>query len=157
MNAKRLLVTAAILIFSSAVFAHSFKKGDISIDHPWTRATPAGATVGAGYLKITNNGKEADKLTGGTFDGAGTVEIHEMKMTGDNMTMRQLKDGLEIKAGETVDFGPMSFHLMFLGLKNPIAEGSDAKGTLIFEKAGAVDITYKVEPFGATESEDDKH
>jgi len=157
MNAARLIETTAILIFSSAVFAHSFKKGDISIDHPWTRATPDGATVGAGYLKITNNGKEADKLTGGTFDGAETVEMHEMKMTGDTMIMRQLKDGLEIKAGETVEFAPMSFHLMFLGLKKSIAEGDDVKGTLIFEKAGAVDVTYKVEPFGAMDSKDDKH
>jgi copper(I)-binding protein len=155
MNATRVIVAAAILIFSSAVFAHSFKKGDISIDHPWTRATPAGATVGVGYLKITNNGKEPDKLTGGTFGGAEKVEVHEMKMAGDTMMMRQLKDGLEIKAGETVEFAPMSFHLMFLGLKKPVAEGDDVKGTLIFEKAGTVDVTYKVEPFGAMESKED--
>ena len=61
--------------------------------HPWTRATPDGATVGVGYLTISNNGKEADGLIGGTFEGADKIEIHEMKMDGDKMIMRQLKDG----------------------------------------------------------------
>jgi hypothetical protein len=71
-------------------------------------ATPEGETVGAGYMKITNNGKEADRLTGGTFESADKVEVHEMKMEGDKMTMRQLADGLEIKPGETVELNPGS-------------------------------------------------
>jgi len=134
--------------------AHQFAKGDLIIVHPWTRATPVGATVGVGYLKITNNGKVSDHLTGGTFEGADHVEIHEMKMNGDNMTMRQLKDGLEIKPGETVTFNPGSYHLMFIGLKKPIAQGPNVKGSLTFETTGSVDVDYKVESIGAMNSSD---
>ncbi|MBS0232113.1 MAG: copper chaperone PCu(A)C [Proteobacteria bacterium] len=155
---KQLIVALALLVaFSAPGSAHKFEKGDIVIEHPWTRATAPGAAVGVGYLAITNNGKEVDKLTGGTFDGAGNVEIHEMKMDGDKMLMRQLKDGLEIKPGETVKFSPGGYHLMFVGLKKPIANGPNIKGSLTFEKAGAVDVTYKVESLGAMKSSDADH
>jgi copper(I)-binding protein len=137
--------------------ARDFKKDDLVISHPWTRATPEGATVGVGYLKITNNGKTADRLTGGTFDGAEKVEIHEMSMTGEKMTMRRLPDGITVKPGETVEFTPGSYHLMLRGLKKPIVQGPNIKGTLTFEKAGSVDVDYKVEAPGATTSSDHMH
>lgn len=157
MNALR--ICAALLFFGLSPVAHAqdFKKDDLVIGHPWTRATPEGATVGAGYLKITNNGKTADRFTGGTFDGAENVEIHEMKMTGDKMTMRRVPDGITLKPGETVEFAPNSYHLMFRGLKKPIVQGPNIKGTLTFEKAGSVDVDYKVEAPGATTSSGGMH
>lgn len=148
-----LVLIASPLAIAGAASAHSFKKGDIVAGHPWTRATPGGATVGAGYIKITNNGKTADRLTGGTMDGA-SVEVHEMKMDGGVMSMRQLKDGIEIQPGATVELKPGGNHLMFIGLKKPIAVGPDQKGTLSFEKAGSLEVEYRIEPIGATESHD---
>jgi len=154
MNALRTCAVSLFLAVSFSALAQDFKKDDLVISHPWTRATPEGATVGAGYLTVTNNGKSADRLTGGTFDGAEKVEIHEMKMTGDTMTMRRLPDGVVINPGETAAFAPGSSHLMFRGLKAPIAAGANIKGTLTFEKAGSVDVDYKVEAPGSTSSHD---
>lgn len=155
---KQIVIALALVVaFSAAGSAHKFEKNGLAIHHPWTRATAPGAAVGVGYLSITNEGKEADTLTGGTFEGAGAVEIHEMKMDGDKMMMRQLKDGVEIKPGETVKFAPGSYHLMFTGLKAPIAQGPQIKGSLTFSKAGSVDIAYKVEAIGATSSADGGH
>ncbi|MBY0560265.1 copper chaperone PCu(A)C [Hyphomicrobium sp.] len=152
---KQLLVAFTALIATTVfVAAHQFEKSGLLIVHPWTRATPEGATVGAGYLTITNNGKETDRLTGGAFEGADHVEIHEMKMDGDKMTMRQFKDGVEIQPGATVKFNPGSYHMMLMGLKKPIAKGPNIKGSLTFEKAGSVDIDYKVENIGAMDSSD---
>jgi periplasmic copper chaperone A len=37
---------------------------------------------------------------------------------------------------------------MFVDLKTPPMVGQTMKGTLIFEKAGKIEIEYKVEPFG---------
>jgi copper(I)-binding protein len=154
---RGLLLLTMLAALCGTAWAHQFKIGDLVIGHPWTRATPGGASVGAGYLKITNNGKEADRLTGGTLDGADTVEIHEMKMEGDTMIMRQAEQGVEIKPGETIEFKPGSYHLMFIGLKKPIAQGPNIKGTLNFEKAGSVAVEYKVEGLGAQEPTDNKH
>jgi periplasmic copper chaperone A len=107
--------------------------------------------------RVTNNGKEADRLTGGTFEGADKVEVHETKMDGYKMIMRQLKGGLEIKPGETVEFNPGSYHLMIIGLKKSISQGPNVKGSVTFEKAGNVHVEYKVESVGAMESADDHH
>jgi copper(I)-binding protein len=133
---------------ASAARSEPFSKGDIVVDQPWTRPTPEGATVGAGYATITNNGSTTDRLTGGSLDGAGKVEVHEMTMDGDVMKMRQLTDGLEIKPGATVELKPGSYHLMFLDLKQPIVDGMTVKGSLSFEKAGSVDVGFKATKAG---------
>jgi copper(I)-binding protein len=62
--------------------------------------------------------------------------------------MRELKPGLVIKPGETITLKPGSFHVMFMDLKEPIKTGSTFKGTLVFEKAGTIEIEYAIEPFG---------
>lgn len=124
----------------------SYKAGTIEISQPWTRATPKGAAVAGGYLKITNTGTSADRLIGGTSPVAGRVDIHEMKEVNGISQMRPLSRGLEISPGETVEFKPGSYHLMFMNLKRPLVQGERIKGTLDFEKAGRVEVEYLVGP-----------
>ncbi|MBX9711708.1 MAG: copper chaperone PCu(A)C [Xanthobacteraceae bacterium] len=142
------LVAAAA--FATPAFAHGYKIGDLSIGHPWARATPGGAKIGGGYLTITNNGSAPDRLTGGALSAADHVELHEMKMDGGVMQMRPIEGGVEIKPGETVKFEPSGNHLMFMGLKEPLKQGDMVKGQLTFEKAGTVDVEYKVDAIGAS-------
>lgn len=148
------IFAAAILAFALNAAqvpanAHDYKVGSLEIGHPWTRATPKGATVGAGYLKITNKGNVADRLTAASFAGAPRVEIHEMAMEGGTMKMRELKGGLEIKPGATVELKPGGYHIMFMNLPQPLEKGKRIKGTLTFEKAGPVDVEFTVEVIGA--------
>jgi len=125
-----------------------YKVGAITIEAPWARATPGGAKVAGGYMKITNNGKESDRLVGGTVPFAGRFEIHEMAMDGGMMKMRELPKGIEIKPGETVELKPGSYHIMFQELKTGLKQGETVKGSLVFEKAGKVDVEYRVGPIG---------
>ena len=125
------------------------KLGSLTITAPWTRATPRGAQVAGGYVRITNTGTQADRLTGGAFDLSARVEVHEMAMDGSIMRMRQLSGGLEIKPGETVELKPGGLHLMFMDLKSPVATGKPVKGRLTFEKAGSIDVDFVVAPIGA--------
>jgi copper(I)-binding protein len=148
MSLKAALIAAAMALAAPAALAHDYKAGAIEIGHPWARATPRGASVAAGYLKLTNAGSTPDRLVGGTSEAAGGVEIHEMTMTDGVMHMRPLKDGLELKPGQTVELKSGSFHLMMVGLKQQLQQGQRIKGTLIFEKAGPVDIEYQVEGIG---------
>ena len=64
------------LAFCAPAQAHDYKVGSLTIAHPWVRATPGGAKVGAGYLTITNTGDKPDRLVGGAVSGAARVEIH---------------------------------------------------------------------------------
>ena len=155
---KYVYLIAAMLAFTiGSASAHEYKIGSLDIGHPWTRATPKGATVAGGYLKITNKGQTADRLTAAMFTGAGKVEIHEMAMSGTTARMRELKSGLEIKPGETVELKPGSFHIMFMGLKQPLEKDQRIKGSLTFEKAGSVEVEFVVEAAGVPSSGGHKH
>jgi periplasmic copper chaperone A len=153
MRAIALAVTIMAPIFAVAAGAHEFKLGPIEIDHPWSRATPKGATVASGYFKIKNTGAASDRLVGGSSEAGSRFEIHEMTMDGGVMRMRPVGKGLEIKPGQTVELKPGSFHVMILGLKKPLQQGNRFKGTLVFEKAGSVDVEYVVEAMGGSSGE----
>lgn len=133
----------------SSVPAHDYTLADLRIDHPWTRATPGGAKVGGGFMRITNSGRSPERLIGGTLVGAGSVEIHETRREGDVMRMRRLEQGIVIGPGETVELKPGSYHVMFMQLRRGFTEGERIKGTLVFEKAGTIEVEFKVEGIGA--------
>lgn len=125
--------------------AHEIKFKDLVIEHPWSRQQPEGSKVAAGFMKITNNGKEDDRLISATVEITPMVQLHEMKMVGDVMKMQEVEGGIVIPAGQTIELKPKSLHIMFMDLKSAPMEGEEVKGTLTFEKAGTVDIDYEVE------------
>jgi copper(I)-binding protein len=145
-------VATALLALASGAWAESYKIAALEIAQPWSRATPKGAKVASGYVTIRNSGATPDRLLGGTFALSGRVEIHEMSMDQGVMKMRELKGGLEIRPAATLELKPGSYHLMFTNLIRPLAHGDRVKGTLVFEKAGPVDIEYAVEAIGAVPS-----
>ncbi|MBB4304673.1 hypothetical protein GGD81_003735 [Rhodobium orientis] len=123
--------------------------GDLQLTGAWTRATPPAARAGGGYLKITNNGSKTDYLVSGSVDFAERVEIHEMSVINDVMKMRHLEDGLPVPPGETVALEPGSYHVMFMGMTEPLTEGKAVDVTLTFKNAGDVTIKMPVAKVGA--------
>ena len=146
---KSILLAAMLALTAHAALAHDYKVGSLEIKHPWARATPKGAAVAGGYMTITNTGTAPDRLIGFSSPAAGKFEIHEMKMDNGVMKMRPLANGLEIKPGQTAEFKPGGYHLMFMGLKQPFEKGQRVKATLSFEKAGQVEVEYAIESIGA--------
>jgi copper(I)-binding protein len=141
-------VLANSLTMSGAA-AHEYTLGSLKIGHPWARATPKGASIGGGYLKITNSGTAPDRFVGGSSDVSKSLEVHEMSMDNGVMKMRAMDKGVEIAPGQTVEFKPSSYHIMFVGLKKPLEKGQRVKATLDFEKAGKVDVEFVIESIGA--------
>lgn len=125
------------------------RAGDLSVATAWTRATPGGAKVAGGYVRITNTGASPDRLVGGSFPGAGRVEIHEMSTEGGVMRMRPVEGGLAIAPGATVELKPGGFHLMFMDLSAGLKEGEVVRATLVFERAGTVPLEFRVGGIGA--------
>jgi hypothetical protein len=128
--------------------AASITKGDLVIAQPWSRATPGGARVAGGYLTVTNRGAQPDRLVSGSADFAERVEIHEMATANGVMTMRNLANGLAIAPGQTVELKPGGYHVMFMGLRRPLAEGQTVKVTLTFERAGTVELDFRIGSIG---------
>jgi len=63
------------------------------------------------------------------------VEVHEMKMDGDVMRMREVKS-IELPKGKTVSLEPGGYHIMLMNLTKPIAAGEVIPLTLVVESGG---------------------
>jgi len=154
---RSLFIRLAVLAAAVAATLHGleaaaadFSVGGMQIGNPWTRATPKGADVAGAYMTLSNKGTAPDRLIGGSSPVAGRFEVHHMTVEDGVMRMRPVDGGLEVKHGETVELNPGSFHIMLMGLKQPLEKGQKVKGTLVFEKAGTVEIEYAVEALGAS-------
>ena len=60
------------------------------------------------------------------------------------MTMREMAGGLPLPAGETVVLAPGGYHLMLMGLVEPLTVGSQIELVLNLENAGEVPLTVEV-------------
>lgn len=118
--------------------------GTLEISGGFARATLPNQPAGGGYMTITNSGTEDDRLIAVATEIAGMAEVHEMRMDGDVMRMREVAGGLVIPAGETVVLEPGGYHLMLMALNQPLIEGESFAVTLIFEKAGTVEVMLEV-------------
>jgi len=148
--ASRVFIFTALAAILGSGMGHAQQSANsILIEKPFSRATPAGAKVGVGYMTITNKSATADRLVSASSPAAAKVEVHEMSMQDNVMRMRELSRGLPIDGGKSVSLAPGGYHLMLMGLKAPLKQGDKVPVTLNFEKAGKVDVTLDVEGIGA--------
>lgn len=144
----------ALALSATLALAHGYKLGNLEIKHPWAKATVTGQPVAGGFMKITNNGTEPDRLLKITSGVSDMIQVHEMKVEDGVMKMGEIPGGLEIAPGATVELKPGALHVMFMGIKAPFEEGETVKATLTFEKAGTIDVEFKVD---AAKPGDDAH
>jgi periplasmic copper chaperone A len=116
----------------------------IRIEGVYARATPAGASTGAAFMVIHNDGKADDTLVGASSPVAKTVQIHEMTTDDGIMHMRQVPGGLKVPAGGTVQLRPGSYHIMLIDLLQRLTSGKHFPITLKFQQAGDVPIEVTV-------------
>lgn len=132
------------LAFAAPASAHSYKAGALEIGHPWARETPASAKTGAAFFKVTNTGTEPDRLIAIETEAAEKVEIHESIDQQGVARMRPV-GAVELPPGQQTALQPGGYHLMLIGLKEPLAEGMRLPAVLVFEKAGKLSVEFAVE------------
>ena len=143
-------VAAASVVVGGPLLAHSYNAGDLVIGHPWARETAPGQSVGGGFMSIANNGARADRLLGGSTPVAKAVQIHSLSMNRGVMKMRPVSNGLAVPAKGTIMLKPGGYHIMLIGLKQPLARGQRVPVTLRFQRAGDVRVELAVAPVGTT-------
>ncbi|MDZ4841668.1 MAG: copper chaperone PCu(A)C [Hyphomicrobium aestuarii] len=139
---------ALVLATVAPAHAHEVEKAGITVAHPWARATPGGATVGAAYLEIKAAAGAVDRLIGASSPVSGRTEIHTHIHEGTVMKMRRV-DGLDVAGGGSLVLKPSGDHIMLMDLKAALKEGDIVPIMLQFEKAGIVAIEASIEPVGA--------
>jgi copper(I)-binding protein len=141
-----LATATAVELLSSRSYAHEYTVGAILVFHPVVAPPPGGQTTTAGYMRLTNSGSAPDRLVSASSSAARAVEIHETRAgAGGMMSMQALPNGVAIPANGTVTFAPGGLHLMIIGLSGRLREGDSIPITLVFERAGAVEVMGLVE------------
>ena len=136
----RLLLT----LFLCLLAVPSIAAENIVIERASTLETPALLPTAGVFLLITNNGTDADKLTGVKTDRAGMAMLHTMKVDDKGvMVMRPIKS-LDVPAGKTTALAPANNHIMLSDLKEQMKKGDKFTLTLTFEKAGEKQVTVNV-------------
>ena len=137
------------MIFAAPTQAADYDACSIHITAPWARATPKGASSGAAYMTITNNGNTPDRVSCVSSDASVKCQIHTMTTENGVMKMRPVEGGLEIKPGETVMLKPSGVHVMLMNLNHPLEQGNMVKTTLKFENAGTINVECPIAGIGA--------
>lgn len=143
---KMMVAAACVLATSTSAWAADYKVGQIEVDDLWVRASAPGQQNGAGYLDIENDAKTPDRLISVTSTAAERVELHTVQTENGTARMREVDGGIVVPADGKVDLKPGGYHLMFIKLKAPFAEGGTVPAILKFETAGEVAVNFKVKP-----------
>ncbi|MGC2166575.1 MAG: copper chaperone PCu(A)C [Gallionella sp.] len=139
------------LFFTAWLTSGSVFASDITIENAWARATAPGQDVASVELSITSNA--AASLTGVTSRVCSTVELHRMTHEDGMMKMRQV-DSINLDAGKTLNLSEAGYHLMLIGLKEPLKAGEHLPLVLTIRRDNSrvdhVNVTAEVK--GLTEN-----
>ena len=111
----RRVVLGAVLL-AAAAGAHA----QVEARAAWIRGPVQGQTTAGAYMRLVSG--PGASLVGAESPVAGTVEIHDMRMEGNVMRMREVSR-LALPPGEVVELKPNGYHMMLLDLKRPLKKG----------------------------------
>lgn len=131
------LLTALCLSCSMAYAA------DISIEQPFARATAPGQPNSAAFMQLINKG-EATALVAAKSSVADVVELHTHTNDGGVMRMRRIEQ-IELPAGDTTVLQPGGLHVMLIGLKQPLQEGSQIELTLEYADGSSQQVQVPIQ------------
>ena len=124
---KRIFILVFVLLLPVVAAAHSFKLGAISIGHAW--ALPATGTEASVMFPLLNAGDD-DELVSARSPFAERVELSEPFL---------------LPKGKPIPMRPGGPHLKLIGLNKTLSTGESVPLTLIFKKAGKIEILAQVQ------------
>jgi hypothetical protein len=103
---------------------------EVTVKEPWVRATVAQQKASGAFMTLTSTSDV--KLVSASSPVAETVEVHEMAIENDVMKMRAVS-AIPLPAGKPVELKPGGYHVMLMGLKQPLQAGDTVPVTLVIE------------------------
>ena len=132
-----------MLLVVFAVFTANSYASNISVMHPHVRAVPEGQPNSAAFMVLKNNTNQDRSLINARSNISKVVELHTHKKEGGMMRMRRV-DKIDIKANSKTVLKPGGLHIMFIGLKHQLEEGSKVDLELIFDNEDTVKLSVPV-------------
>ena len=117
---------------------------EITVTGQWARTSPMATDMGAAYMTI--EASAFDELIGASVDMsvAMMTEVHET-VTVDGSSKMQEVERIEVSPGSPIEMKPGGYHVMLMGLAEPLVTGETITVTLKFSKAGDVTVDVPVQ------------
>lgn len=148
---KRIAFALAAIALTAAAHAQ------VSVTDAWVRATVAQQKATGAFMQLKS--AQDARLVAGQSPAAGVVEIHEMMHENNMMKMREMKDGLPLPAGQTVELTPGGYHIMLMDLKQQVKDGETVPLTLVVEgkdgKRQNIEVKAPVRPLNTAAGQGD--
>lgn len=146
------MMKAAFLFLAVVVTAFSplpsRAAGGITIENAYSFAVAPGARSAAAFMTIVyppsaDGTTIPDRLMRVETPVAGRADMHTVLIEDNAMAMRKV-DVLPLSPMGTMTFSPQGAHIMMMELRQPLVAGETYPMTLVFEKAGPVEIAVPV-------------
>ncbi len=119
----------------------------VAVEDAFIYELPPNQTRAAGYMRLTNNSEKMQALNYIHTPIAEHVEVHRMFYQDGMMQMRPVKR-LKLNPGETKQLESGGFHLMLMGVYEPLKAGEHFEITLEFETGHVVTVPVEVRSAG---------
>ena len=128
-----LLISSTVSLMASSLMVHD----------AYVRATPPGLPNSAAFMMFMNHSDKDIAVVSASSNIAKKVELHTHDMVDGEMRMYQVKQ-IAVKANGHVMLKPGGFHIMFLGLHNPLKEGQNVDLSLTLSNGETVTLSAPV-------------
>lgn len=142
----KLGLAAMLGLAPSLALAGGYTKGDLKVENPWVRTTIPDRPA-AGYMMIQNAGDAADAIVSASSPKVERIELHTHIMEDGVMKMRTIEK-IEVPAKGSAELKTGGLHLMIFGAKEPLKAGETLPITVVFEKAGPLEMEFAVKSAG---------
>ncbi|WP_330925915.1 copper chaperone PCu(A)C [Candidatus Sororendozoicomonas aggregata] len=121
------------------------EQGEVTYTDPYVKETIANNTSTAGYITLVNNKTSDIQLIAVSVapDVAAKAELHGHKMEGDIMKMHEVAS-LDLPSGTPVKLEPGGYHVMLMGLKQPLIPASEVNVTFQFSDGESLNVAMPV-------------
>ncbi len=127
-----------LLVAGTALFASS-----IEVKDSYVRATPPGLPNSAAFMTVVNTSDKDVAIVKATSKVSKVVELHTHDMKDGVMKMYQVPK-IDVAANSETVLKPGGFHIMLIGLYNPLKVGENVELTLELSNGETKTITAPV-------------
>ena len=142
---KRFMATllgAAFLVGLGPAQAQSVAE-QVEVQGAYVRAVPPGQPNSASFMALHNGDSREHALVGAKSPAAKVVELHTHNMVDGMMQMRPV-DKIDLPAGATTSLQPGGFHVMLIGLQQPLVPDQAVPLTLVFDDGSEAKVSAPV-------------
>ena len=121
-----LFLGQSAILFLVSFFALT-AQAELQVKDGYVRAMPPGQPNTAAFMLVTNSSNEAIKLVAASTDKSKKAEFHNHTMDDKGVMRMRAVESVEVPAGGQFEFKPGAFHVMVMGLTQPLKPSQTVK------------------------------